>query len=124
MTALEQLASIGNGFVQSVVDIATFVIDGFMAGFDGILQLYNALLDQQRYMDSMIASAASGTIDGFNVLAYIGAYRYLVGDPVFVYTYGLILIGITWTIYKLCYYIWQMIKGGFTGSTIIKSIFK
>ncbi|MEW4413405.1 hypothetical protein [Clostridium sp. AN503] len=89
----------------NLFDIAKKFIDFIFAFlgnlFSALVQFYNTIIEANNYVNSLIEGASSGSVQGLPLLQIIGAYRYLVTDPIFYLTYMSILIGCLFTIYQL-----------------------
>lgn len=69
--------------------------------YSALVQFYDTIIEANEYVNSLIDGAATGSVQGLPLLQIIGAYRYLVTDPIFYLTYMLVLIGCLFTIYQL-----------------------
>lgn len=109
-------------FTSVVTDIWNDFVNALITAFTSIYEYYGLLLDQNIVMQDMIDQINAGnTFEGVNLVTYIGAYRYLAGEVLFMYTYLLLIIGAGFMIYKLVIAIINFIKNVFMGSGDIAS---
>lgn len=109
-------------FTNVVADIWNDFVNALMTAFTSIFEFHGLLVEQNIVMQDMIDQITLGnSFDGVNLVTYIGAYRYLAGDVLFLYTYLLLIVGAGFMIYKLVISIINFIKNVFMGSGDIAS---
>lgn len=78
-----------------------FIFTFFSNIVSALSNFYGTLNEINNYVIELGDSAKSGITNGIPILDSVGLYRYLMGDPVFYFTYILVLSGCLFTIYKL-----------------------
>lgn len=122
------------GLLEIIERIIVFVFQFFNNAYYALIEFYNVLVESNNYIKQLTLGATSGSIEGLPLLETIGAYRYLVTDPIFYLTYILIVSGCLFTLYKLFLLIKASIvdfkatiitKGGTTSNyiSILKQLF-
>ena len=61
--------------------------------------------------------------NSINLYKYIGAFRYIIGEPLFITFKLFCLLGVGFIIYKLAYMIYKYIVSAISGFTDVKSTF-
>lgn len=89
------------GFLEMVQKIIVFIFQFFSNAYFALIEFYDMLIEINVYIKQLTLSSSSGNIEGLPLLEIIGAYRYLVTDPIFYLTYILIASGCMFTLYKL-----------------------
>lgn len=92
---------VSGDFFEIVEKIITFILQFISNAYFALLEFYNALVEINGYVRLLTLSSTSGNIEGLPLLEIIGAYRFLVTDPIFYLTYVLIASGCMFTLYKL-----------------------
>lgn len=90
-----------NGILSGIGDFFDFIFIFFGNVFSAINNFYSTLVEINEYVVELGNSASSGSINGLPILETVGAYRYIVTDPVFYFTYVLVLSACLFTIFKL-----------------------
>ncbi|MDD3253689.1 MAG: hypothetical protein PHV18_14150 [Lachnospiraceae bacterium] len=92
-------------FTESFFNGLSKFLDFIFAFFVNIVTVlsnfYDVLTELNGYVVELGDSAQSSITGGLPLLELIGAYRYLIGDPVFYMTYILVIAGCLFTIFKL-----------------------
>ncbi len=106
-----------NTFGNVVADIWDDFVNALITAFTSIYEFHSMLVDQNIVMQDMIDQISAGnTFDGVSLVTFIGAYRYLAGEALFMYTYLIIIAGAGFMVYKLILAIINFIKNVFFGS--------
>lgn len=90
-----------SNILDAVADFFSFIFVFFKNLVSALTNFYNVLIEINTYVIDLGNSAQSGITGGLPILESVGAYRYLMGDPIFYLTYLLVLVGCLFTIYKL-----------------------
>lgn len=122
----------GGNLLDIIDNFFSFVIQFIGNLVNALIQFYDILVESNNYVNTLVDGATSGSVEGLPLLETIGAYRYLVTDPIFYLTYILILSGCLFTIYKLCLLLisaWNHTKesimsGSSTSSGLLSSLNK
>ena len=87
--------------LENIGKFLDFIFTFFANIVTALTNFYSTLVEINGYVIELGDSAKSGITNGLPILDSVGLYRYLMGDPVFYFTYILVFSGCLFTIYKL-----------------------
>lgn len=91
-----------NGSLFDIVEKFIDFIFAFLGNLvSALIQFYDTINEANDYLNMLIDGVSSGSVEGLPLLQIIGGYRYLVTDPIFYFTYLIVLLGCLFTIYQL-----------------------
>lgn len=91
-----------NGNLFEIVEKFIDFIFAFLGNLvSALIQFYDTINEANDYLNMLIDGVSSGKVEGLPLLQIIGGYRYLVTDPIFYFTYMMVLLGCLFTIYQL-----------------------
>lgn len=114
------LDGFSNGsLLENIGNFFDFIFTFFGNIVSALTNFYSTLIEINKYVIELGDSAKSGITNGLPILDSVGLYRYLMGEPVFYFTYILVLFGCLFTIFKLVLLLikaFKQMKESITGS--------
>lgn len=99
------------------IDALQNVIDVFVTSIESLDMFNNMLLNQHVILQDMIDQVETGYYEGVNIVTLVGAYRYLVGDILFYYTYLVVTMGAGFLVYRTILVLFKLYKDMTTTGT-------
>ncbi|WP_202709711.1 hypothetical protein [Sporosalibacterium faouarense] len=101
-----------------LVEIFDQIKEAFILSVDSLNSFYNNIESQTDTLISMTDNIQNGTMEGLNIVQFIGTFRYIVGDPIWYVFYSLTMLGLGYTIYAIV----VLIKNEIPVSSIVGNI--